>query len=249
FAQVRQHIPLTGKPPRGTPFSAEEDVRRLALGSAAVKSVKTGKIYDIRNRDLRIRPDTGELDPQTGQSQFGRDRDDCGNWFGCAHAQPMWHYALDDHYIRRNPYVAAPNPRVNSPAVLTYPAGNVARDTGSRRRDFGNPFTSGCSVMVYRDDLFGPAFANNWFTSEPVHNLIHREILVATGVTFTSGRAPDEQKSEFLASADPWFTPTTIRTGPDGAIWVADMYRWVIEHPNWIPKDLVKRIDVRAGAD
>src|SRR5262249_42476805 len=111
FAQVRQHIPLTGKPPRGTPFSAEEDVRRLALGSAAVKSVKTGKTYDIRNRDLRIRRTTGELDPQTGQSQFGRDRDDWGNWFGCDHAQPMWHYALDDHYIRRNPYVAAPNPR------------------------------------------------------------------------------------------------------------------------------------------
>src|SRR5262249_16280104 len=84
---------------------------------------------------------------------------------------------------------------------------------------------------------------------EPVHTLISREILVPTGVTFTSGRAPDEQKSEFLASADPWFTPTIIRTGPDGAIWVADMYRWVIEHPNWIPKDLVKRIDVRAGAD
>src|SRR5439155_8612533 len=29
----------------------------------------------------------------------------------------------------------------------------------------------------------------------------------------------------------------------------ADMSRWVIEHPNWIRKDLVKRVDVRAGAD
>src|SRR5207245_8917723 len=143
-----------GKPPKGTACSAEEDVRRLALSGSAVRAIKTGKTYDIRNRDLRIRPDTGELDPQTGQSQFGRDRDDWGNWFGCDHAQPMWHYALDDHYIRRNPYVPAPNPRVNSPQTLTYPAGKVARDTGTRRSDQGNAFTSSCSIMVYCDDLF-----------------------------------------------------------------------------------------------
>src|SRR5207237_4552414 len=112
-----------------------------------------------------------------------------------------------------------------------------------------NRFTSACSAIVYRDDLFGPAFENNMFVSEPVHNLIHREIMTPKGVTFTSRRAADEETSEFLASNDNWFRPTMIQTGPDGALWVADMYRYVIEHPEWIPKDWQKKLDLRAGHD
>ena len=109
--------------------------------------------------------------------------------------------------------------------------------------------SSACSVMVYRDELFGPAFANNSFVSGPVHNLVHREIMSGKGVTFTSRRAVDEQQSEFLASSDNWTRPTTIQTGPDGTLWVADMYRQVIEHPEWIPEEWQKRLDLRAGHD
>jgi putative heme-binding domain-containing protein len=66
-------------------------------------------------------------------------------------------------------------------------------------------------------------------------------------VTFTSRRAADEQQSEFLVSADPWFSPAMVRTGPDGALWVADIYRKVLEHPNWLPPGWETRVDVRAG--
>ncbi len=110
-----------------------------------------------------------------------------------------------------------------------------------------NRFTSACSSIVYRDDLFGPAFADNAFISEPVHNLVHRQELAPSGVTFHGRRADDEQTSEFLRSRDNWFRPTMIQTGPDGALWVADMYRHVIEHPQWIPADWQKRLDLRAG--
>ena len=40
-----------------------------------------------------------------------------------------------------------------------------------------------------------------------------------------------------------------LKTGPDGALWVADMYRYVIEHPEWIPDDWEKRLDLRAGSE
>ena len=40
-----------------------------------------------------------------------------------------------------------------------------------------------------------------------------------------------------------------VRDGPDGALWVADMYRLVIEHPEWIPKEWQARLDLRAGHD
>src|SRR5262249_13075044 len=101
----------------------------------------------------------------------------------------------------------------------------------------------------YRDDLFGPDFATSIFISEPVHNLIHLEVLQSDGVSFTSHRASDEKDSEFLASEDNWFRPTMLKTGPDGALYIADMYRLVIEHPEWIPDDVKNRLDLRAGHD
>jgi putative membrane-bound dehydrogenase-like protein len=216
-----------------------------------VKSVKTGATIGMGGRDFRIRPDDGALDAQAGQTQYGRSRDDWGNWFGNNNSNPMWHYALADHYVRRNPHLAAPDSHVQlSVTPGAAPVFPISR-TLPRFNDFNtaNHFTSACSAIVYRDELFGPAFAGSTFVSEPVHNLIHREIMTAKGVTFTSRRAGDELKSEFLASSDNWFRPTSIQTGPDGALWVADMYRAVIEHPEWIPLDWQKRIDLRAGHD
>ncbi|MCP4920111.1 MAG: dehydrogenase, partial [Proteobacteria bacterium] len=63
----------------------------------------------------------------------------------------------------------------------------------------------------------------------------------------------DETRSEFLRSSDSWFRPTAIRTGPDGAMYVADMYRLVIEHPEWIDDKLEQEMiadgRLRAGHD
>ncbi|SVD91377.1 uncharacterized protein METZ01_LOCUS444231, partial [marine metagenome] len=40
---------------------------------------------------------------------------------------------------------------------------------------------------------------------------------------------------------------TQIKTGPDGALYIADMYRLIIEHPEWIPASMQSRVDLRAG--
>jgi putative membrane-bound dehydrogenase-like protein len=216
-----------------------------------VVAVKTGKKVSIRGRDFRIKPDSGDIELQSGQTQFGRARDDWGNWFGNNNSAPMYHYVLDDHYLRNNPNLPSPDPRIQIPVVPgnapVYPIARILprfNDPHTAGR-----FTSACSAIIYRDNLFGPNFAGNMFVSEPVHNLVHREIVKPKGLTFTSYRPGDEQQSEFLASLDNWFRPTTIQTGPDGALWIADMYRYVIEHPQWIPKDWQAKVDLRAGAD
>jgi putative membrane-bound dehydrogenase-like protein len=216
-----------------------------------IKSIKTGAEVNINGRDFRIKPDEGLIEAVSGQTQFGRARDDWGNWFGNNNSNPMYHYVLEDRYLKRNPHVLYPDVRVQ---VSEKPGAAEVFPISKPLPRFNNPqsvnhFTSACSAIVYRDDLFGPEFANNTFVSEPVHNLVHREIMTPKGVTFTSKRPADEQTSEFLASTDNWFRPTTIQTGPDGALWVADMYRYVIEHPEWIPKDWQKKLDLRAGHD
>ncbi len=194
---------------------------------------------------------TDAFEPQAGQSQFGRHRDDWGNWFGNNNSNPMWHYALEDHYLRRNPHAAPPEGRVNVSATPGASPVFPRSRTLERFNDFNkaNRFTCACSAIIYRDELLGPEFVGNSFVSEPVHNLVHREVVQPKGVTFTSHRAADEQQSEFLASTDNWFRPAMVQTGPDGALWIADMYRHVIEHPQWIPPDWQKRLDLRAGHD
>jgi len=104
--------------------------------------------------------------------------------------------------------------------------------------------TSANSPTPYRDQVFGPDFATSVFVSEPAQNVVHREVLEPNGVTFTSHRAADEQDREFLASSDNWFRPTMLKTGPDGALYIADIYRRVIEHPEYFPDELKNRPDL-----
>ncbi len=217
----------------------------------AIESKTSGAKINIGGRDFRIRPDAGLIEPQTGLTQFSRVCDDWGNWFGTKNSQPLLHYVLADEYLRRNPHLPAIQSWVEVPSVPgaapIYPrSAPVVRFNDLNKV---NRFTSACGEAIYRDELFGPEFVGNSFVCEPVHNLVHREILAPQGVTFTSRRAADELKSEFLASTDNWSRPVMARSGPDGALWVADMYRLVIEHPEWIPKEWQQRIDVRAGHD
>ncbi len=225
----------------------------LANGDSGgkVTSLLTDETLDISGRDLRIKPATGQLDAQSGQTQFGRCRDDWGNWFGGYNSNPMWQYMLRDHYLRRNPHIIPPE-IINT--LARYPDSRKvfpASRTLERFNDstFANRFTSACNPIIYRDNYLGEDFYGNSFVCEPVHNLIHREVVSATRLSFTSRRAEEEQDSEFLASTDNWFRPVMVRTGPDGALWIADMYRFVIEHPEWIPRDALRRIDLRAGED
>lgn len=206
---------------------------------------------DINGRDLRIHPASGQIEAIEGRSQFGRNRDAFGNWFGNSNSWPGWHYALEDHYLKRNPHVAYPNVRSYLPeepqAGPVYPISK----TLSRYNDYEkvNRFTSACGYIVYEDRGLGDSFISNSFVAEPVHNLVSRGVLNRKGTTFESKRAPEEMDAEFLASTDNWFRPTSIRSGPDGALYVTDMYRLVIEHPEWVPMDWQRKLNLREGHD
>ena len=214
-----------------------------------VTSLKSGAQVDIHARDFRIRPATGDIETQTGMSQYGRCRDDWGNWFGGRNLQPSWHCALEDHYLRRNPFLAAPDGCVNLMDPPTCARVYPISPTLPRFNELWtlNRFTAACGLDMYRDDLFGPEFATSYFVCEPAYNLVHRSVLHSRGTTFFSTRAPEEATTEFLASSDAWFRPVQVRTGPDGALWVVDMYRLVIEHPDYIPARWHAQLDFAAG--
>jgi putative membrane-bound dehydrogenase-like protein len=205
---------------------------------------------DLGDRDFRCKPDLGLIEPATGRTQQGRVRDDWGNWFGCDNSTLCRHYPLADHYLRRNPHVAPP------PSGVLVPAGPDPNRLFPIRKDVqlfklsgpAGRTTAACGLGIYRDDLLGKEFTGNAFVCEPVNLLVHRMVLTPRGSTFVGHRAKGEEKSEFLASTDTWFRPVQVRTGPDGGLWVVDMYRYVIEHPRWIPPQELAKVDVRAGS-
>jgi putative membrane-bound dehydrogenase-like protein len=214
-----------------------------------ITSFAGGPARPLANRDFRVRPDTGEIEAAAGRAQQGRVRDDWGNWFGCDNSALLRHYPLAEHYLRRNPHVTPPANDVSVPdypdPTRLYPARGdlqLFRLSGPAGR-----VTAACGLGVYRDDLFGPGYAGNTFTCEPVNLLLHRLTLEPRGVTFAGRRAVGEGDREFLAATDGWFRPVQALTGPDGALWVVDMHRLVIEHPQWIPPEDLARLDVRAG--
>ena len=201
----------------------------------------------IRGRDFRFDPDSRRFETESGQTQFGRHRDDWGRWFGNSNSIWAWHFVMTERALKRNPSLALASPRqLLDPDPRLFPDSRTLprfNDPGS-----ANKVTSANSPTPYRDDLFGTSFASSVFVSEPVHNLVRRMTLVPDGPTFRAKAALDDGR-EFLASTDSWFRPTMLKTGPDGALWVADMYRAVIEHPEWIPDDQEARLDLRAGSD
>ncbi len=204
-----------------------------------IKSHRNGQEYAIGSRDFRFRPDTGELEAQSGPSQFGRNPDNWGNWFGEMNSWPLWHYVLQDHYIRRNPHVAAPDP-VQQVVTPRNPQVFPASKAEKRFHSFNEAghFTSACAATIYRDELlFGSdEKTRHAFTCEPFHNLVQHNLISDDGVSFKSRRA-EEEKLDFFASEDRWCRPVMTRTGPDGALWVVDMYRYMIEHPEWLPPE------------
>ncbi len=205
-----------------------------------LRSHKDGQDVKIGSRDFSFDPDSGDVRAESGPSQFGRNRDDAGHWFGTQNSRALWHYVLPDHYLQRNPHVPAPDPTHLIVTPLNAPVYPVSPPE-KRFHSFENAghYTSACSGMIYRDELLWPRRDNELdaFTCEPFHNLVQHNILVEDGVTWNAKRAPGEEKHDFFASSDRWCRPVMTRTGPDGALWVVDMYRYMIEHPQWLPEN------------
>ncbi len=231
-------------------------------GADQVVSVKTGRQLLLGSRDFRFQPDTGRLDPESGPSQFGRTRDDWGNWFGCMNSWPMWHYVLPDRYLRRNPHFVPPDPRHQLFTPMN-PRVYPAKEPQKRYHSFtqSGRFTSACSPLLYRDELLfdrndlertvfdGAVY--HVFACEPFHNLVQHRIAEADGISFRARRDPADGPVDFFAARDRWCRPVMVRTGPDGALWVVDMYRYMIEHPEFLPPAGRQELQpvYRAGSD
>ncbi len=166
----------------------------------------------------------------------------------------MQHVVIASKTLRRNPHLAF------SETVQDCPAEMVAeplKGHGAAARLFpisrnvttadshAGTFTAACAVTVFRGTGLPESYRGGVFSCDPTGNLVHFDRLEPRGATFAARRVRDGV--EFLASTDNWFRPVFLAHGPDGALYVCDMYRKTIEHPDYLPVEIRKRTDFDSG--
>lgn len=208
--------------------------------------------------DARFNPFTLEIEPVGGRGQFGQTFDDAGNRFHCMNRVHLQHTVIAPRYLARNPNFALAETVQNVPeAMVTDLIGGANQNFAARLYPISDnlttadshvgTFTAACAVHIYRGDALPEDYRGDAFACDPTANLVHRDKLTPVGPTFASRMANEGR--EFLASPDNWFRPVFLATGPDGALYVCDMYRKIIEHPDYLPVEVRKRTDFTSGRD
>jgi putative membrane-bound dehydrogenase-like protein len=226
------------------------------------------RTLDLRGRDFSFDPRTIEMRAESGGGQHGMSFDNRGRKFVCSNSDHIQQIVYEDRYAARNPYYTMPSPRVSIAA--DGPAAEVFRispdepwrvlrtqwrvaglalgpiEGGGRASGY---FTGATGVTIYRGDAYGEDFVDNAFIGDAGGNLVHRKKLIPDGIVMRAERPADERNVEFLASTDNWFRPVQFANAPDGCLYIADMYREVIEHPWSLPPNLKQHLDLNSGHD
>jgi len=194
---------------------------------------------DPRGRGVRLRLDEGLVERLSGDSQFGHGFDRWGHYFTNDNANHARHEVIAARHLARNPDLLVPTSMQDIPDH-----GSAARVFPITKRPMfellteAGQFTSACAITPYEGGAFPEETGSSLFVAEPVHNLVHRDVLVPAGPTFVARRS--QESREFLAAGDSWFRPVFLYAGPDGALYVVDYYRARIEHPEWSASDVQK---------
>jgi mono/diheme cytochrome c family protein/glucose/arabinose dehydrogenase len=94
-----------------------------------------------------------------------------------------------------------------------------------------NHFTACNGQSIYRGDKLPMDARGDLFIPEPVGRLIRRAKLSDVDGKITMVNAYD--KTEFIQSTDPNFRPVNTVTGPDGSMYIVDMYHGIIQESTW----------------
>ena len=206
-----------------------------------------GKPVSLPRKDFRFDPLTMDFGADSGMGQFGNTIDRWGRRFYCTNRNPIITTFLTPAELARNPYhiVTRPSYDVGKAGAETQVFPLVAMK--SNYLSHAGTHTSACGTTAYIGQLGDAGFRDSIFVCEPIGHLVTRSIVKPLGVRLTVERA--RERKDFIASTDTWFRPSSMATGPDGSLYLADMYRLWVEHPKFLPSEIAAKLDWRAGED
>lgn len=205
-------------------------------------------LYNAKS-DLRFRFRDGELvkDKTHFRGQWGLTQDNYGRLY--YNNNHYWLFAdlVPGDYLLRDSFESSHGigvGLVDDNMIYT-----IRENYGTNRayregyhRDDGRMWsiTAACGPGIYRGDLFDEGIVNQAFVPDPaghvvaqfdIHNMADGLNMEAEHLTYDDEKW---EQREFLASTDGVFRPTCATTGPDGALYVVDMYHGIFQHDTYL---------------
>ncbi|MCH6256039.1 hypothetical protein MLD52_05730 [Puniceicoccaceae bacterium K14] len=91
------------------------------------------------------------------------------------------------------------------------------------------PVSSACGPTIYRGDTFPESYQGNAFVCAPLHNMVACFRLETDGISIKGkqllSQISDSNQTTFIGSTDQYFRPVNTSVGPDGSLYIVDMYR------------------------
>jgi putative membrane-bound dehydrogenase-like protein len=221
-------------------------------GGTITSPKRPGWSLALGNNDFAFDPETLDfvLTYPTGGG-FGLVFDDAGRSFVTHNINHMQMRILPQSVLDEvpggSPLAGTQNISVHGENCRIYPIHDA--QTRPNHPEQAGYFSSAGGIGYLGHSGWPGDLPGSLFVCDAASGIVHREILSPDGPIVKSQRAPGEETREFLAGRDPAFRPVGIELGPDGALYVIDMQRDVIEHPDYIPPRMKSKIDVRAGSD
>ncbi len=205
------------------------------------------------NHTVRFRYLGGKFERQETifRGQWGISQDNYGRLFYNSNSDHFRGDLIPSHYLARNSNMfglAGANVRVNpdqtvwpgriTPGVNRGYRPNVLRPDGTLSR-----YTGACGTLIYRGSQFPAGFLGDGFVCEPTGNLIRRNKVQEIDGIVSAANA--YHQSEFMTSTDERFRPVNLINGPDGCLYVVDLYRGLIQHRLYLTTFLRKQTEER----
>ena len=190
--------------------------------------------------DFHLRWKNGKVEtiPTLARGQWGATQDDAGRIFRNVNDAPLFADFVAARYYARNPNLSRTRglyePLLAREDSVVWPIRATRGVNRGYRDQFFRPDDSSLTIqgvgtpIVYRGDQLPKELYGDVFITDSPTNLVHRYKVIDDG-TGRLTAVDGYKKGEILASWDERFRPVNLLAGPDGTIYVVDMYRGIVQ--------------------
>lgn len=207
----------------------------------------TSQSINVSKSGIRVDPyQSWKLSVTEGLGQYGATFNELGDHFYTTNRNPIKMTVLPREFIQRNPYSG-----LNSGQTDVYPVGATiypAAITLTASVVHAGSYTAACGTHSYQGNAL-PNLRGDLLVCDPTAQLVSRHRLSSRGGTYKATAIRKHPQSEFIRSRDPWTRPVNLASGPDGALYLCDMYRRFIDHPMFLHQSYSERFDMQTGSN